>query len=64
MFELIFNSKATLGLSGCLEIKKVNFVDILLSKNISYIAYPIHRDTLIGNEEKIRTFRFRRFQSG
>ncbi len=47
MFEMIFNSKATLKLSSCLEIKKVNFVDILLSKNISYIAYPIHRDTLI-----------------
>jgi hypothetical protein len=58
MFELIFNSKATLGLSGCLEIKKVNFVDILLSKNISYIAYPIHRDTLIRESRKNKDVSF------
>ena len=45
MFELIFNSKATLRLSGCLEIKKANFVDILLSKYVSYTAYPTHRDS-------------------
>ncbi len=46
MFELIFNSKDSLGLSGCLEIKKANFVDSLLSIYVSYTAYTTHRDTL------------------
>ena len=46
MFELIFNSKDTLWLFVCLEIKKANFVDSLLSIYVSYTAYTTHRDTL------------------